>query len=507
MNQILSEAGTLVYALGWTLTHALWQGVLVLLCLRISLKLLPKRAELRYYMNLGALLFLFAWFTATFVQQWQRQAAMARTAPGAAIAASAEGRAGKAVPLISGELHRLEQVFPLMTVVYAVGLAFMLLRAVAGLSALYRLRRHQVLPAEEALTQKMQQLAVQLGLRRPVRLLLSLRVRVPMVIGALRPVVLLPAALATGLSAVQLEAIFLHELTHIRRGDFLLNMLQHIVESLLFFHPAVWLISAAVRHERELCCDDIVVRHARPYDYATALAALEAYRAQTPGTALAASGQPQHLFNRIKRIMETKTQTTGYSRLTAALLIAIAATAMIWATPLTAQPRKDKKNKSTVVEATAPQAPQISSGNRTDSVTARSGTTQPTATVRTRTLPPAVATAPDSVLAVVEDARKIAQEALKNIPTDDIRAAALEAVRQVNADSIARQARKIAREALADSEKGLQHVDWEKISQQIDEAMRQVDWEAINREIRAGLKEVNWEEIREEVRKAVEESK
>ena len=107
--------------------------------------------------------------------------------------------------------------------------------------------------------QSLRRLCGQLRIRRPVRLLESALVDVPMVIGWLRPVILLPASALSGLTPQQLEAIIAHELAHIRRHDYLINLLQSLIETLLFYHPAVWWVSRQIRREREHCCDDLAV--------------------------------------------------------------------------------------------------------------------------------------------------------------------------------------------------------------------------------------------------------
>ena len=86
---------------------------------------------------------------------------------------------------------------------------------------------------------------------------ISALVEVPTVIGSLRPVVLLPVSALAGMSPSQLDAILAHELAHIRRHDYLVNLLQTLVETLLFYHPAVWWLSRRIRIERENCCDDL----------------------------------------------------------------------------------------------------------------------------------------------------------------------------------------------------------------------------------------------------------
>src|SRR2546422_656218 len=102
-------------------------------------------------------------------------------------------------------------------------------------------------------------LAARLRIRRPVRVLESAVVQVPAVIGWLRPVILLPASALTGLTPLQLDALVAHELAHVRRYDYLVNLIQSVIETLLFYHPAVWWASQQVREEREHCCDDLAV--------------------------------------------------------------------------------------------------------------------------------------------------------------------------------------------------------------------------------------------------------
>jgi type II secretory pathway component GspD/PulD (secretin) len=126
-------------------------------------------------------------------------------------------------------------------------------------------------------------------------------VEVPTVIGWLRPVILLPAGCLLGLSAAQLEAILAHELAHIRRHDYLVNLLQNVVETLLFYHPAVWWVSRRIREERENCCDDLAVEICGDrVTYARALATLEELRHAPGQLALAAAGAP--LLQRIRRL-------------------------------------------------------------------------------------------------------------------------------------------------------------------------------------------------------------
>jgi uncharacterized protein (TIGR03435 family) len=133
-------------------------------------------------------------------------------------------------------------------------------------------------------------------------LLVSALVQVPTVVGWLRPVVLVPVGALGGLPAAHLEALLLHELAHIRRHDYLINILQSVAESLLFYHPAVWWVSGHIRAEREQCCDDVAVSiSGDAITYARALAQLESYRPAHLSAAIAANGGS--LANRIARLL------------------------------------------------------------------------------------------------------------------------------------------------------------------------------------------------------------
>jgi hypothetical protein len=149
-------------------------------------------------------------------------------------------------------------------------------------------------------TDRFARLHERLGVSTPVRLLGSASASVPMVIGWLKPVVLVPAGMLTGLSAAQIEALLVHELAHIRRHDYIVNLLQNVLETLFFYHPAVWWVSAQIRKEREHCCDDVAAGACGVLDYAQALASLAEIRHMSPGFGLAANSAP--VVDRIRRL-------------------------------------------------------------------------------------------------------------------------------------------------------------------------------------------------------------
>jgi beta-lactamase regulating signal transducer with metallopeptidase domain len=191
---------------------------------------------------------------------------------------------------------------PWLAPVWIAGVLFFHMRGMASWIGARRLRRRGVCTAAQSYQALLDRLAERLRLSRPVTLLESCLAGVPVVIGYLRPVILMPVGLLSGLPAGQIESILLHELAHIRRHDYLVNLMQIVVESLVFYHPAVWWISGVMRTERENCCDDLVVAtQGDPLGYAAALTALERSRGVAREAVLAATGGS--LVKRVRRLL------------------------------------------------------------------------------------------------------------------------------------------------------------------------------------------------------------
>ena len=196
----------------------------------------------------------------------------------------------------------IEEWLPMLLGVWLAGVAILTLRLFSGWMWVQRMKSHDAQPVHEGLEAMGRRLMRRLHIVRAVRFLESRIVDVPTVIGWLRPVVLLPVSTLAGLTPRQVEAILAHELAHIRRHDYLVNLLQTVVETLLFYHPAVWWLSHRIRVERENCCDDLAVSLCGdPVAYAAALAELEGLRASSGELAMAVSGGS--LLQRIKRVL------------------------------------------------------------------------------------------------------------------------------------------------------------------------------------------------------------
>jgi bla regulator protein BlaR1 len=306
-----------VDALGWTLFHSLWQGALAALAFALVLYLTRQySARVRYVLGLMALLLVLAASIMTFFTYYGDQghgASAAVVAPAAAAGEAAPVAMPRtAVPGERSTAARIAAFFteyfgrnlPLFVTLWLLGVLFLSLRFTGGLLYVQRLKYRQSRPLPAPWPGKLRALAERAGLRRPLQMLESLRLRTPVVVGHLKPVLLLPAGLVAGLPADEVEALLAHELAHVMRRDYLVNVLQHLLDILFFFHPGVRWISACVRQEREHCCDDFAVALCGDVgDYARALARLQVGGPGFGEPALAAAGRPQRLLRRISRLI------------------------------------------------------------------------------------------------------------------------------------------------------------------------------------------------------------
>ncbi|MFD2786561.1 M56 family metallopeptidase [Hymenobacter rubripertinctus] len=346
LEQLLPPA--LIRALGWTLVHSLWQGAVVALLLAGLLLLLRQHsAQVRYRTASAALLVLLVLTGVTFVRYYYQPLAPATTTltayqaadapapatpigePEAIWAANPAEPASAAASWQQAWTRYFDANLPLLVTVWLMGLLVMVLRLLGGLAYVQRLRRYRVQPLAQEWQQRLAVLADRAGLRQKVELLESALVKVPVVVGHLRPVVLLPLGTVTGLGTAYLEAILAHELAHVQRRDYLLNLLQAVAETVLFYHPGVWFMSACLRTERENCCDDAATAliGGNPLTVARALAALaELSAAPEPtgvGLALSALGPDGSVLGRIRRLVQGRQMPTFAEGFMAACVVLV----------------------------------------------------------------------------------------------------------------------------------------------------------------------------------------
>lgn len=317
----------LAAAAGWTLIHSLWEGAIVAFVLAVALSVI-RSSEIRYVAASFAMLVMLACFGGTFIEmrlaQVPSDSVKSFYAGGMNLPGPSAGSPSTPIR------NRLENLPPWAAPFWMAGVLILSIRHLRNWTSARVLRRTGVCSPPDAWQQRLIELANRVRVSRPVTLLESGLASVPSVVGHLRPVILMPVGLLSSLPVGQIEAILLHELAHIRRNDYLINMLQVAVESLLFYHPAVWWISGIMRAEREHCCDDAVVAiGGDAYQYALALATLEEKRWAAPEPALAATGG--NLVKRIHRLLYPmhKTKTALMPMLSVALLMMATSAALV----------------------------------------------------------------------------------------------------------------------------------------------------------------------------------
>jgi len=338
IENVLSQPAA--QATAWALLQFVWQGAAVGALTAVALTALRRSAsDVRYVVASIGLALMLTLPVVSGVQRFQalRADEAARPAAAAATDAAVRGSAGVRARVTGADgmdrdpaaasSHaparpawldtlasiRIEPLLPTLMLAWLIGVAMLSLRLLTGWLWVQRLRTHGVAEASEACRTMTRRLARRLHISRAVTLLESSLVDVPTVIGFLKPVVLLPASALGGLAPHQLEAILAHELAHIRRHDYLVNLLQTLVETVLFYHPAVWWLSRRIRIERENCCDDLAVSLCGdPVAYAHALADLEALRSgPAPDHHIAMAATGGSLLQRVRRLLGAPSSHTG----------------------------------------------------------------------------------------------------------------------------------------------------------------------------------------------------
>ena len=303
---------SLLHALGWTLIHTLWQGAAIALLLALLLPSLQRYpAHIRYLAAVWAQMLIFAGAALTFMWLFLPIDGSASaftphfwhdTVFQIDIAAPSTEHPGSLIA--RGRLF-LDRHIQLVPTAWFFGVLLFALRLAGAWSYTRYMRAHQVFSVPLAWETRFKQLVQSMAIRPAVTLMESAMAHTPMVIGHIKPIVLLPVGMLTSLPPMQVEALIVHELAHIYRKDYLVNSWLSIHEILFFFHPATWWIRTIVHREREYCCDEMAVAICgNSLEYAKALSALPTlYPAKQPMLAMAATGKSGELLSRIKRIL------------------------------------------------------------------------------------------------------------------------------------------------------------------------------------------------------------
>jgi beta-lactamase regulating signal transducer with metallopeptidase domain len=297
-------------SLGWALLHFLWQGT-ALAALAAAAMALCRRASMRYLIGIGALALMLLAPLATYFFYAQQHSAVPEIVRASSLRAAWPTEASKTAISASAQPASTLPLdaLPWLVEAWLLGVAFFSLRSAGGFLLLERERRRQSVVVSDRVLEICYALQDRFGLNRAIDFCECKWLQAPAVIGWFRPVVFLPATALTGLSEEQLEAIIAHELAHIQRLDPFVNVFQVCVETLLFYHPAIWWLNKKIRAEREHCCDDVAVDLCgNAVEYARALTLMEEWRS-APVFAMAANRGP--LTERIVRVLGLKTLGAG----------------------------------------------------------------------------------------------------------------------------------------------------------------------------------------------------
>jgi bla regulator protein blaR1 len=338
-------------ALGWTLLHSVWQSFAVLGIILMLFRFIPGRqSSVRYAISATGLLSMFLASAATFLYNLAATSSVdyqhtpylsAPTGQSAASSSIAPGLWDYGYALLQSNIS-------LITACWLAGALFFCLRLAGSWWYVSSLKRQAtVLDNEWSL--KIAALARQFNIDRIVTLAETAHLSVPAVVGYLKPVILIPTGMLSGLSPDQIESILIHELTHIRRHDYLVNIIQSLVEALFFFNPFVWIISNIIRREREHCCDDAVVSHSNATTYAYALVQLaenrllkNSSRLTRTNLAVSLAENKNQLLNRITRIMEKSVRNySGREKIIPVLLLVAGLLCASWIS-IQSRPEKGK---------------------------------------------------------------------------------------------------------------------------------------------------------------------
>jgi len=520
MNEVNVWYHPLLEALGYAIFHSLWQGVLLFFPLQAIL-FFCKKSNIRYRLLYGSFALLFVVFIITFLAEWnaavilQQRNILAAGYISNLQVANAELNTAVNAPhhwwqSLAGFYHTkaFKEMLPAISICYASGILILGLRMFLSFGNLKRIRK-QVIPVPDALQERFLALIKQIDIRKKVALYFSEHVNVPMMMGHLKPIVILPVALINKLDWQQTEAILMHELAHVKRMDYLFNILQTVMEVFLFFNPIVWWFSGIIRKEREHCCDDITVGYTEePVKYAEALLQLELSKQYLkPAMAAAGDSKKHSLLNRIKRIVEMKntTKRSPQSIFATLTFLMVFAALFCYYAAMAQDSRKDDPKKQTSQTTTTT----VITSDNTDETTAADNIDIPE--------PPTPPVPPD-MDTVISSALNTANVALANINWDDINDAMKQAGNELSKadwDDV-RKDFDDAQKDLDDAQKEIDNIDWADINQSINDAqqaIKEIDWDSISNNISTsfqsvqGMDKATRDKIMKNVKKAMDQAK
>lgn len=361
LNSIISE--NLINAIGWTIIHSLWQGAAAALgCALLMVFMRRSTARTRYLVGVMTLILVIVMSMVTFVSIYQPGMpgipVTAENSTQLLLTGSATNQGN--VTLAAFFKNYFNRHLPLVVTVWLLGVLVLVLRLSGGYLYNQRLKHHRNQPLPNPWQNRLETFCRLTGIQKPINLVESALVKIPMTIGHFKPVILFPLGLVTGLPRDQVEALLAHELAHILRKDYLVNILQSFVDILFFYHPGVRWISSHVRSERENCCDDIAVSlSGNSLNVAKALTNIQGYDMRAPYPAMAAANKrwgSRGLLARIKRLVSPPVKGSGFAAGTigAVVPVVVLLTLMVSTNAAAALSRDLVNDKSPAKESVQP---------------------------------------------------------------------------------------------------------------------------------------------------------
>ncbi len=513
---LFETSGNLMVALGKTIFHSVWAGMLILALLRIILVAIPERlSHWRYKVSVVSLLMLGAVVAASFFLLFtpksqpgndQRVLELFRDLP------QFMGRAPGSEWTWEPNL-----LFTLFTYIYFAGILFMVGRSVLSYGYIRNLRRSGQ-AVEEKWHQRLIRVSHALGIRRKVAFLESDQVTGPLLLGILKPVVIVPLGMFTQLSVSQVETILIHELYHLKRLDYLVNLMQLFMEGLLFYNPAVWLISDRIRREREYCCDDAVVLISKdPLDYAKALVRLaeeQQYIRLAPG---AGGSRRTHFVTRIGRIIKRNDMKKNSQEKVMSFLLLVGAIGMVilvssFGSGFSISKQLDERpmHKPQLMQDTIRNSNEDKEGQKKDVDWDQIKEDVETARMETMEEIDWDQIKEDMEAARIEAMEEIDWDQIK----DDIEDARMEAMEEIDWDQIKDDIEDAKIDALADMDfdfdmdafrenfeqarEEMEEIDWDQVKEEMEQSLSEIhiDVEEMRLEIEESLEDIDWDEIR-----------
>lgn len=500
---LFETTGSLIIALGKTIIHSVWIGLLILAVLRMVLLAIPERhSNQRYLVSVTSLILLAAAVFATFLMLYT---------PGSELRVL---EANSIVPnfllmeTTSGSSLEPNLLFTLCSYIYFAGMIYMALRSALSYRYIRKLKKTSKRVSSEW-QETLKRISNSLGIKKEVCFLQSDQVSGPLLIGLLKPAVIVPLGMFTHLSLSQVETILIHELYHLKRLDYLVNIMQLFMEGVLFYNPAVWYISDRIRLEREHSCDDAVVQTSNdPVNYAKALVQLaekQQYIRLAPG---AGGSKRDHFMTRIRRIINRNDMKKNMQERVISLLLFAGAIMMVVVI--------SGFSSGFSIITQVDRIPQISAQQLVPAQVLPDNPVQDTIRnpKKQEELKEGKEVDWDLIKEDMEAARMEAIEAMEDIDWDvikeDMEAARMEAIEDIDWDQIKEDMEAARMEAMED----IEDIDWDQIKSEMDSVIQEMDsdfdmdididfdMESIREnmeDVRKEMKEIDWEEVKEEM--------